>query len=121
MFAVWKLDRRGRSMSHLLDLLQELGARGIEFVSLSENFDTPTAGGRLVFHVMGALAEFVRALIGARTKEELAAAKKRGVKVGRRKAITPAKLARANRHRAEKRRRMSLGDCALDGQRSIRR
>jgi DNA invertase Pin-like site-specific DNA recombinase len=60
---VWKLDRLGRSLSHLIGVVQELGNKGSGFQSLSENIDTTTAGGRLVFHLMGSLAEFERALI----------------------------------------------------------
>lgn len=98
VFVVWRLDRLGRSMPHLIEVLRELGERQIEFRSLSESIDTTTAGGRLIFHVMGALAEFERALIGERTREGLAAAKKRGVKIGRKKAISDKQLGRARLH-----------------------
>jgi Enterobacteriaceae phage serine recombinase len=92
---VWKLDRLGRSLLHLIDLLGVLGRRRVEFFSLSENIDTTTAGGRLVFHVMAALAEFERALIGERTREGLAAARMRGARLGRRKALCATRLAYA--------------------------
>jgi len=65
-----------------------IGDRGGGFQSLSESIDTTTAGGRLVFHMMGAIAEFERALITERTTAGIAAARKRGVKLGRRKALT---------------------------------
>ena len=87
VLVVWKLDRLGRSLSHLIAVVQELGDKGCGFQSLSENIDTTTAGGRLVFHLMGSLAEFERALIAERTKAGLAAARMRGVRIGRRKAM----------------------------------
>lgn len=64
----WKLDRLGRSLAHLITLTVDLEERGVSFVSLSEAIDTRTASGRLLFHVMGALAEFERSLIGERTR-----------------------------------------------------
>lgn len=85
---VWKLDRLGRSLPHLIEVIRELGERGCGFQSLSENIDTTTAGGRLVFHLMGALAEFERALIAERTKAGLAAARRRGVRLGRKRAMS---------------------------------
>lgn len=60
---VWRLDRLGRSLSHLVEVVQQIEAKGGGFVSLTENIDTTSAGGRLVFHMMAALAEFERALI----------------------------------------------------------
>jgi Enterobacteriaceae phage serine recombinase len=95
VLVVWKLDRLGRSLPHLIDLLGVLGKRNVEFHSLSENIDTTTPGGRLVFHVMAALAEFERALISERTREGLAAARKRGTRIGRRKALCAMRLSGA--------------------------
>lgn len=83
VLVVWKLDRLGRSLAHLIALVSELGARDVGFVSLSEAIDTECASGRLLFHVMGALAEFERALISERTRAGIAAARERGVRVGR--------------------------------------
>lgn len=83
VLVVWRLDRLGRSLAHLLTLIDELAARGIGFRSLSESFDAGTSGGRLVFHLMAALAEFERALIGERTRAGLAAARARGRQLGR--------------------------------------
>lgn len=80
---VWKLDRLGRSLSHLIELIDRLGKNGVGFQSLSESIDTTSAGGRLLFHLMGALAEFERALIAERTKAGMKAAKQRGKHVGR--------------------------------------
>lgn len=86
----WKLDRLGRSLAHLIILITQLDARGVAFRSLSEAIDTGTASGRLLFHVMGALAEFERALISERTRAGMAAARARGRVIGR-----PPKLRRA--------------------------
>jgi len=80
---VWRLDRLGRSLSHLINLTMSLERRGITFQSLSEAIDSRTACGRLLFHIMGALAEFERALISERTKAGLIAAKARGAILGR--------------------------------------
>ncbi len=92
-FVVWKLDRAGRSLTHLIELLKE---RGIEFISLTEQIDTTTPGGKLIFHLMGALAEFERDLIRERTNAGLAAAKARGRVGGRpRKLKTSGKIALA--------------------------
>ena len=84
----WKLDRLGRSLAHLISLIKELDTRGVAFRSLSDSIDTSTAGGRLQFHMLGALAEFERALISERTKAGMASARARGVELGR-----PTKLA----------------------------
>lgn len=80
---VWRLDRLGRSLRHLLETVSALEARGVAFVSLTENIDTSTPGGRLVFHLFGALAEFERDLIRERTAAGLAAARARGRTGGR--------------------------------------
>jgi DNA invertase Pin-like site-specific DNA recombinase len=83
---VWKLDRLGRSLKHLIDTITALQARGIGFKSLTEQIDTTTSGGKLIFHVFGALAEFERDIIRERTQAGLAAARARGRRGGRRKA-----------------------------------
>ncbi|MEX6633427.1 recombinase family protein [Hyphococcus lacteus] len=80
---VWRLDRLGRSMRHLIELTSMFDARGIGFCSLADAIDTSTAGGKLYFHLMGAFAEFERNLISERTKAGMAAAKARGIKMGR--------------------------------------
>lgn len=95
VLTVWRLDRLGRSLPHLIHLVNELGGRGVEFVSLSEHIDTTTAGGKLVFHMMGALAEFERSLMVERTKAGIAAARKRGKRVGRPLALSPEQLQHA--------------------------
>lgn len=97
---VWKLDRLGRSMKHLLDNINELEGRGVGFRSLTENIDTTTPGGRLVFHLFGALAQFERDLIGERTRAGLKAAQARGRRGGRQAAVTEEKLEKAKNHMA---------------------
>lgn len=97
---VWKLDRLGRSMKHLLALITELEERKVGFRSLTENIDTTTSGGRLVFHLFGALAQFERDLIAERTQAGLQAARKRGHRGGRKVVVTPEKLVKARQHMA---------------------
>lgn len=93
---VWKLDRLGRSLAHLVQTISDLGERGINFRSLRDPIDTQSAGGRLVLHIMAALAEFERSLNTERTRAGLAAAKRRGRKLGRRRSLTHAQLALAS-------------------------
>ncbi|EFJ6932001.1 recombinase family protein, partial [Escherichia coli] len=85
---VWKLDRLGRSMKHLISLVGELRERGINFRSLTDSIDTSSPMGRFFFHVMGALAEMERELIVERTLAGLAAARARGRTGGRRPKLT---------------------------------
>jgi len=85
---VWRLDRLGRSLLHLVKLLEYLGSRGVSFRSLCEHIDTTSSGGRLVFHMMAALAEFERSLISERTRAGMAAARARGQHVGRLPSLT---------------------------------
>ena len=80
---VWKLDRLGRSLKHLIESVQALESRGVGFKSLQDNIDTTTSGGKLLFHILGSLAEFERDLIRERTNAGLAAARARGRKGGR--------------------------------------
>jgi len=80
---VWRLDRLGRSLKHLIETLTGLHEKGIEFKSLTENIDTSTPTGMLMFHLIGALAEFERNLIRERTNAGLEAARARGHKGGR--------------------------------------
>ena len=89
---VWKLDRLGRSLAHLVQTVAGLGARGISFRSLSDPIDTTSAGGRVVLHIIGALAEFERSLVVERTQAGLRAAQRRGCKLGRPGKLTAAQV-----------------------------
>ncbi|HGW7128233.1 TPA: recombinase family protein [Yersinia enterocolitica] len=94
---VWKLDRLGRSVRHLIGLIEELKKRGVHFRSLTDSIDTSTAMGRLFFHVMSALAEMERELIVERTLAGLAVARAEGRVGGRRRIMTTEVVARARR------------------------
>jgi DNA invertase Pin-like site-specific DNA recombinase len=89
---VWRLDRLGRSLQHLIETIKDLDKRKVGFKSITENIDTTTSGGKLVFHIFGALAEFERDIIRGRTNAGLQAARERGKRGGRPKALTPKKL-----------------------------
>jgi DNA invertase Pin-like site-specific DNA recombinase len=88
IIVVWKLDRLGRSLGHLIEVVRGLSERGIGFKSIQESLDTTTSGGRLIFHVFGAIAEFERDLIRERTNAGLEAARTRGKKGGRKRVLT---------------------------------
>jgi len=92
---VWKLDRLARSLKDLVELIHELNERGVGFRSVTEAIDTTNAGGKLVFHIFGALAEFEHSLIRERTLAGLAAARARGRKGGRRPALSAADVRKA--------------------------
>jgi len=92
---VWKLDRLGRSLKDLIEQVATLQARQIGLRSLQENIDTTTSGGKLIFHVFGALAEFERDLIRERTQAGLQAARARGHRGGRPKVMDARKAALA--------------------------
>jgi len=94
---VWRLDRLGRSLPHLIDTVRRLEERGVGFRSLQESIDTTTPGGRLVFHVFASLAEFERDLIRERTQAGLAAARARGRRGGRPTVLSPVKRKQATR------------------------
>ncbi|MEN4799532.1 recombinase family protein [Pantoea agglomerans] len=98
---VWKLDRLGRSMRHLVMLTEELRERGVNFRSLTDSIDTSTPMGRFFFHVMGALAEMERELIVERTRAGLAAAREKGRVGGRRRKMTAETVERARRMLAQ--------------------
>ena len=89
---VWRLDRLGRSLKHLIEVITLLEERNIGFSSLQESIDTTTSGGKLIFHIFGALAEFERNLIRERTKAGLAAARARGRKGGRPRVLDEKKI-----------------------------
>jgi len=84
---VWRLDRLGRSLKHLIETITTLNNRKIGFKSITENIDTTTSGGKLIFHIFGALAEFERDIIRERTNAGLQAARARGRLGGRPKAL----------------------------------
>uniref|UniRef100_E6QH69 Site-specific DNA recombinase e14 prophage n=1 Tax=mine drainage metagenome TaxID=410659 RepID=E6QH69_9ZZZZ len=119
VLAVWRLDRLGRSLPHLIETIGALEARGVGFRSLTESIDTTTPGGRLIFHVFGALGQFERDLIRERTKAGLCAAAARGRKGGRKPVMTADKLQRAREHIAnglnvrEAAARLKVGKTAL--------
>lgn len=94
---VWRLDRLGRSIRHLINHMDALQQRSIEFKSLQENIDTSSPGGRLVFNIFASLAEFERDLIRERTNAGLQAARARGRTGGRPTALSPDKLRTAKR------------------------
>ena len=87
VLVVWRLDRLGRSLKHLVELVGELEERNVGFRSIQEAMDTSSSGGKLIFHVFAALAEFERNLIQERTNAGLAAARARGRKGGRPKKL----------------------------------
>ncbi|KZC98264.1 recombinase family protein [Oceanibaculum pacificum] len=95
ILVVWRLDRLGRSLAHLIEVVRQLGERNIGFQSLTENIDTTSPGGRLVFHIMAALAEFERDLIGERTRAGMRAAIARGERMGRKPKLTQSQVAHA--------------------------
>jgi DNA invertase Pin-like site-specific DNA recombinase len=107
---VWRLDRLGRSLRHLIDTVTTLADRGVHFCSLQEQIDTSTSGGKLVFHLFGALAEFERDLIRERTQAGLTAARARGKVGGRPRAEglnTPQKVQMAKALYRDKRNHIS--------------
>lgn len=89
---VWKLDRLGRTLSHLIETVNTLATKSISFCSLQENLDTTTSSGKLIFHLFGALAEFERELIRERTRAGLKAARTRGHKGGRPRKLNIAQI-----------------------------
>ena len=88
---VWRLDRLGRSLRHLIETITNLHNRGVGFKSLTEQIDTTTSGGKLIFHIFGALAEFERDIIRERTQAGLQAARARGRQGGRPKLSNTAR------------------------------
>jgi len=110
VLVIWKLDRLGRTIRGLIELVGELRERGMGFRSLTEGFDTSTPGGRLIFHVFAALAEMERDLIRERTQAGLAAARARGRNGGRKPKLSGKRLAHARELLAN--RDISVGEVA---------
>lgn len=100
VLAVVRLDRLGRSLVDLIETIRALGVDGVEFRSLTENIDTSTPAGALFYQIAGAFAEYERTLIQARTREGLEAARVRGARIGRPRALTIEQAATARRLRA---------------------
>ena len=94
---VWKLDRLARSLRDLFAMLDDFNSRGIQFRSLTEEINTTTPGGKLVFHIFAALAEFERGLIIERTREGMKAARARGVKSGPKPKLTRQQIEHARK------------------------
>ncbi|UAW63850.1 recombinase family protein [Mycoavidus sp. HKI] len=92
---IWRLDRLGRTLKNLIQLVEDLETAKVGLRSLQENIDTTSSGGKLIFHLFGALAEFERNLIRERTQAGIAAARARGRMGGRPKRLDPIKLALA--------------------------
>ena len=95
---VWRLDRLGRSLAHLIETIKELNDKGIGFKSLQENIDTTTSGGQLIFHIFGALAQFERELIRERTQAGLKAARVRGRMGGRPVQLNKLEIKKLKKH-----------------------
>jgi len=90
---VWRLDRLGRSLIHLVETINNFNKKGIHFQSLTESIDTTSSGGRLVFHIMAAMAEFEHALISERTRAGMKTARESGKRIGRPPSLSPLQIA----------------------------
>jgi DNA invertase Pin-like site-specific DNA recombinase len=101
VLVVWKLDRLGRSLRDLIDTVQSLADRGIGFKCTQDNLDTTTNGGKLIFHIFAALAEFERGILRERTQAGLVAARARGRNGGRPKVMDVRKARLAQQLRAD--------------------
>jgi len=102
VLVIWKLDRLGRSLRNLIELVSDLKEREVQFRSLTEGFDTTTPAGRVLFHIIGALAEMERDLIRERTSAGLTAARARGRHGGRKKNLTNGALRAAKAMMADR-------------------
>jgi len=105
---VWKLDRLGRSLRDLITMLESLRDRGVKFRSLTEAIDTDTPTGRAMWQMVGVLAELERSLISERTRAGVKAAKKRGVKFGRKPKLSPEQIEHAREQIDKGKRREDL-------------
>ena len=100
-FVVWKLDRLGRSLSHLVQTVNSLQEKGIDFKSIQENIDTTTSGGRFAFHIFFSMAQFERDIIRERTKAGLSAARRRGRVGGRPRVLNDKQIELAKKLHAD--------------------
>lgn len=100
-FVVWKLDRLGRSLSHLVQTVNSLQEKSIDFKSIQENIDTTTSGGRFAFHIFSSMAQFERDIIRERTKAGLSAARRRGRVGGRPRALNERQIDLAKKLHAD--------------------
>lgn len=92
---VWRLDRLGRSIKDLIELVDKFKSLKVQFISLTENIDTSSPSGELIFHIFASIAQFERSLIVERTKAGLASARRRGIKGGRKKKLTDSDIQKA--------------------------
>ena len=97
VLVIWKLDRLGRTVKGLVELVAELQERGVQFRSLTDGIDTTTPAGRFFFHVMASLAQMERELMAERTRAGLDAARRRGRFGGRKRRMTPGKVESARK------------------------
>lgn len=118
---VYSTDRLGRSMTDVVTIVAQLGERGVEFKSLTEPFDTTTAGGELFFHICAAFAQMNGRIISERTRAGLASAKARGRLGGRPTVMTPERIAIARRMRGEKATWETIATALQVGVSSVRR
>src|SRR5215510_4205943 len=121
ILVVWKLDRLGRSLRDLIGLLDDLKARGVGFRSVTESIDTATPTGRAMWQMVGILAELERSLIQERTKAGRAAAKARGVKMGRKPKLSPQQVAHARQLREQGQRARQIGQLLKVSERTVER
>ena len=121
VLVVWKLDRLGRSLSDLIDTVNALGERGVAFRSLTEGFDTTTAGGEFLFHILGALAQMERRMIRERTMAGLDAARREGRIGGRPTVMTPDRIETARMLREQGKSYDAIADTLRVGRSSVRR
>jgi len=109
VLTVWKLDRLGRSLAHLIGLVDELGKRGVQFRSLTEALDTTTPAGRLLFHIVGAVSQFERELTVERTRAALATARRNNRPIGRPSNVSREQYEQIHRLRDEGKSHVVIG------------
>ena len=118
---VWKLDRLARSLRDLVSMIEDFEKRGIHFRSLTEEINTTTPGGKLIFHIFAALAEFERGLIIERTREGMKAARARGVRSGPKPKLSPQQIDHARKLIDQGKRREEVADLFKVGRTTLYR